>query len=270
MKTLNHHVLIFDEDCPMCRAYTGAFIKTGMLDRNGRKAYCEMDDATSSLLDLDKARNEIALVNTKTGNVIYGIDSLFTVLAHAFPFFGPLFRFKPFRWLMKKVYAFISYNRKVIIPSDHKKTGCVPDYKLTYRWVYIVFTWLATSLVLTNYSGLLQGIIPESKFFREFLICGGQIVFQSCILFFIAGNRTLDYLGNMMTISFAGGLVLLFVMGFGNLFHVTQAVFYALAFMLVAAAMFLEHWRRMKLIGIHWFLSMSWVIYRLIVLCLIS
>lgn len=270
MKTLNHHVLIFDEDCPMCRAYTGAFIKSGMLDENGRKAYCAMDDATSSLLDLNKARNEIALLNTKTGNVIYGIDSLFTVLAHAFPFFAPVFRFRPFRWLMKKVYAFISYNRKVIIPSDHNKTGCVPDRNLTYRWVYIVFTWLVTSLVLTRYSGFLNGLIPESKFFREFLICGGQIVFQSGVLFFIARNRTLDYLGNMMTISFAGGLVLFFLMAAGQLFHFLQPAFYAFAFMLVAAAMFLEHWRRMKLIGIHWSISISWVIYRLIVLYLIS
>lgn len=270
MKTLNHHVLIFDEDCPICRAYTGAFIKSGILDKNGRKAYCSMDSETSVLLDLDKARNEIALVNTKTGNVIYGIDSLFTLLAHAFPFFGPLFRFTPFKWFMKKVYSFISYNRKVIVPSDHEKVGCVPDFSLKHRWAYVVFTWLVTSLVLTNYSGLLQGLIPTSMFFREFLICGGQIVFQSFILFFIARSRILDYLGNMMTISFAGALVLLIIWGVGHLFNISTPIVYAVAFMLTAAVMFLEHWRRMRLIGVHWFASVSWVLYRFMVLFLIS
>jgi len=269
MKTLNHHVLIFDQDCPLCKAYTGIFIKTGMLDAYGRQAYGQMNEATCLIIDKDKARNEIALVNTKTGHVIYGIDSLFRIISHAFPVFAPLFRLNAFRWLMKKLYAFISYNRKVIIPGKTSTGSCIPAFNLKYRWAYIVFTWMLTSLVLTRYSVLLEGVMPASKFSREFFICGGQVLFQSLTLFLIAKDRIVTYLGNMMTISFAGALLLLLIMGTGKLFNVYDPLFYAAAFMAVAGLMLLEHFRRMKLLGIHWTASVSWVLYRLLILSII-
>lgn len=269
MKTLAHHVLIFDNKCPLCRAYTGAFVKTGMLDEHGREPYNNASAETCSRLDMDRARNEIALLNTKTGQVYYGIDSLFRIIAHAFPVFAPLFRFKPFRELMKIVYSFISYNRKVIIPAPVEKDSCIPDFNLPYRWAYIVFTWLVTSLVLTEYSKLLQGVLPPSHFFREFLICGGQIVFQSITLYFISRKQIMTYLGNMMTISFAGGLLLLLIMGIGKLTGLFSPMLYTLLFLGTAGLMFLEHWRRMKVLGILWLASISWVVYRLLVLSVI-
>lgn len=269
MKTLSHHVLIFDNNCPLCKAYTGAFIKTGILDRQGREAYNSVAAYTCDLLDMNRARNEIALVNTKTGRVLYGVDSLFRILAHAFPVFAPLFRLSPFRWLMKKLYVFISYNRKVIIPSDATHDSCVPDFNLRYRRAYILFTWLATSALLTTYSHLLAGVLPPSRFFREFLVCGGQIIFQSCALYFINRNKITAYLGNMMTISFAGGLVLLLIMGIGRLCDLQSPVAYSALFVFTAALMLIEHWRRMRLLGIHWSASVSWMLYRVILLTVI-
>ncbi len=270
MKTLSHYVIIFDNKCPLCKAYTGAFINTDMLDKHGREPYSEISPETCSLVDMDRARNQIALVNKQTGEVLYGIDSLFRIIGNAFPFFAPLFRLKSFRSMMSGVYSFISYNRKVIMPSPVGQDGCVPDFNLRYRWAYIIFTWLVTSAILTTYSGLLAGVVPPSHFFREFLICGGQLIFQSIALQFISRDKVMTYLGNMMTISFAGGLLLLLIMGIGKLCGVIHPVVYTVLFLLTAALMFLEHWRRMGLLGIHWSASVSWVVYRLLVLIIIS
>lgn len=269
MKTLKNHVLIFDQNCPLCRTYTGAFVKIGMLDSDGRQAYGHPQQTDYPGLDPDRARNEIALVNTKTGEVTYGIDSLFRVIANAFPLFAPAFGFTPFRWLMKKLYSFISYNRKVIMPSASGSDLCYPDVNRTYRWAYIVFTWLITSAILSSYSHLLEGLVPPSRFFREFLICGGQIVFQSCTLSLIARDKVLTYLGNMMTISFAGGLLLLIFKLFAQIVGFTDPRIYACFFLLTAGLMFLEHLRRMRLLGIHWSASLSWVAYRLLLLVFI-
>lgn len=286
MKTLKHHVLIFDQNCPLCRTYTGAFVKTGMLDQNGRAAYSQLEPQNCNLLDMQRARNEIALLNTKTGQVIYGIDSLFRVISHSFPIIAPLFRLAFFRWIMKKIYSFISYNRKAIIPSNESGDACTPDFNLKYRWLYIVFTWFCTSAVLTVYSRRLEPIIPASKFFREFLVCGGQIVFQALAVFLILSlvnsggrNRSLTgkkikqdvmvYLGNMMTISFSGALVLFLAMTLGSVFHVNNSYVYAVIFSGTAGLMFLEHWRRMKLLEVHWFVSLSWVLYRVLLLYVI-
>ena len=47
-------------------------------------------------VDRQRAVNEIALVNTETGEVEYGIKSLFKVIGNSAPVFKPLFSFNPF------------------------------------------------------------------------------------------------------------------------------------------------------------------------------
>lgn len=51
MKTLKNHLILFDAECPMCRVYTQVFVKTGMLDENGRAAYQEKAKCTEWLMD---------------------------------------------------------------------------------------------------------------------------------------------------------------------------------------------------------------------------
>src|SRR5579871_2225689 len=133
MKTLNNHIILYDADCPMCKLYTGQFVKRGMLDTNGRAPYQQMPDTVCPYVDRQRAVNEIALVNTETGEVNYGIKSLFKVIGNSAPVFKPLFSFSPFIWLMSKVYAFISYNRRVIIPGENTNDGLQPTFKLHYR-----------------------------------------------------------------------------------------------------------------------------------------
>src|SRR3982751_1376552 len=119
MKTLENHLILFDGESPMCNAYTNACVKTGMLGASGRAAYQNGMDNVCPLIDKQRAVNEIALVNMENGEVTYGVKSIFKILANACPMFAPLFAFQPLVWLMSKVYAFISYNRRIIIPAGH-------------------------------------------------------------------------------------------------------------------------------------------------------
>lgn len=268
MKTLKNHVILFDNECPMCYAYTKAFVKTGLLAKDGREAYQEMPQDICPLVDRQRAANEIALVNTENGEVTYGIQSLFKVIAHAMPFFKPLFMSRPFIYLMQKFYAFISYNRKVIIPAAIKENTIQPTFKIRYRIAYLLFTWLITAYILTGYAHLLTDFVPLGSKYREYLICGGQLFFQSAIIVFYRKEKLWDYLGNMMTISFAGSLLLLPVLVLAKHLHI-QPVFFILYFLMVAGLMFLEHIRRSKLLKLGWLMSISWALYRLIVLGLI-
>jgi hypothetical protein len=72
-----------------------------------------------------------------------------------------------------------------------------------------------------------------------------------------------------MTISFAGGLLLLLLMGTGELFGLHNPSVYAFMFLGVAGLMFLEHFRRMRLLDIHWSASLSCVLYRILLLIFI-
>jgi hypothetical protein len=111
-------------------------------------------------------------------------------------------------------------------------------------------------------------LLPVGTSYREYLVCGGQIFFQGVIVNIIAETKKWAYLGNMMTISFAGALLLLpglVIAAFVNL----PPLFYVCYFMGVAGLMFLEHIRRVKLLQLGWTLTISWACYRLLVLLLI-
>lgn len=269
MKTLNDHVILYDNECPMCDLYTNAFVKTEMLDGKGRVPFSEAGEIISRhRIDRAKACDEIALVNLKTGTVDYGVNSLMRILQNRFPIFKPLFRNRIFGTLVIRLYAFISFNRKVIIPGKdiNNVRACRPSFNLRYRLSYLVFTWLITSFILTKYAAVLHPLIPPTNFYREFLICGGQIVFQGLIILILDRHKTWEYLGNLMTISFAGGLLLSLALPFAN---VLPTIAYAGIFAIVVALMFLEHMRRVKLLRLPWAMTVSWALYRILVLAVL-
>jgi hypothetical protein len=266
MKKLSNHTLVYDNECPMCDLYTRSFIKTGMLDENGRVMYgCARVPAS---FDNQRARNEIALVDYETGTVTYGIDSLVKVLGHSFPLVKKVSEIRPVKHFLRLLYSFISYNRKVIAPAEEfeKRGSCTPTYHSGYRIAYIVFAWLITSLVLTAYVGHLTPLVPGTTFGREFIICGGQILFQMVFVRFMTHDRLMHYIGNMMTVSLIGALLLLPMLIVGSMFSITSAWIFAGWFALVVTCMLRLHWRRTRMLEISWLASVTWIGYGLIIL----
>ena len=91
MKTLRNHTILFDAECPMCSVYTKAFVHTGMLDNQGRQPYQERGNICANV-DMQRAVNEIALVDNNTGQVTYGVRSIFKVLGHSLPLLKPILK----------------------------------------------------------------------------------------------------------------------------------------------------------------------------------
>jgi predicted DCC family thiol-disulfide oxidoreductase YuxK len=265
MKTLKDHIILYDAECPMCSLYTNAFVRSKMLDKDGRSAY-QCSEAISQV-DIKRAVNEIALINKKTGEVKYGVDSLIAVIANSFPVFKLLLKSTMLMWMARKMYSFISYNRRVIIPHDERKDPFVaqPEYKKGYRILYVIVTFLFTSFILSNYSALLMDIIPVADAYREYLICAGQVFFQAGIIAFVAPAVSPHYLGNMMTVSTAGALLLLPLVVVSRWVHISPE-FAIVYFLAVALLMLLEHVRRMRLLRLDNTLSVTWVLYRLLIL----
>jgi len=270
MKTLKSHVIIYDEECPMCNLYTSAFIKSGMLDSKGRTAYNKMGENITCRIDKDRARNEIALVDTQGGSVSYGLESLYKVIGHNFPFLWHVFRFKPFNFLMKKAYFFISYNRKVIVPSAESGfNACIPDLNKKYRVVFILFAWMVSALTLNAFSGRLLPLVPASNLLREFLICGGQLIFQGVLVLYFNKRKMWDYLGNVIAVSLIGSILLLPALCFPHSEAMLSNVGYLGYFLLVVGLLLLEHKRRVNLLNLPPVLTLGWLVYRLIVLFII-
>lgn len=270
MKTLEQQTLLYDKDCPLCQVYTSGFIKTGMLDKNGRKPFSTISIEEQTYIDLNRASNEIALVDTKNKTVIYGIDSLLKVIGHRFPIIENIGHIKPVNFLLKKLYSFISYNRKVIIPSPENKSDalqCLPSFNIKYRLLYILSSIIITMFTLFYFSKHIVNL-PQESLIREGFITVGQLMFQGLLIYKLDKKVILNYFGNLMTISLMGSLLLLPLLIINWLISLPEMVF-LIGFGIVVFIMFLEHLRRVKLLKLPSFLSYTWVIYRVLILLII-
>jgi hypothetical protein len=270
MKTLTNQTLLYDEDCPLCRVYTKGFITAGMLDENGKKPYCQLSEEEQIFIDVKRASNEIALVDTKNKTVIYGIDSLLKVIGHSFPWMEKVGNLKPIKYCLKKLYSFISYNRKVIIPSKinpEVKLQCVPDFNYKYRFIYIVFATIITTITLYYFSEMLS-TLSKTNMARELILAVGQMIFQSAFLVKQEKETTINYLGNLMTVSLMGSIILMPLLVLNTIITLPEMAILGW-FGITVGLMFLEHARRIKILKLSFYLSITWVIYRIIALIII-
>lgn len=270
MKTLKNQTLLYDEDCPLCSLYTTGFVKAGMLDENGKKPFVKISEEQQQFIDIQRASNEIALVDNKNQTVIYGIDSLLTIIGHSFPLVKKIGTTEPIYFLLKKLYKFISFNRKVIIPNNQKATlelQCIPDFNFKYRTFYIVFATIITALILYKYASILT-ILPKSSMIREILLATGQIGFQLAFLTRYDAKTKLNYIGNLLTVSLMGALILFPIIILNALLIVPQLVILAW-FGCTVLLMVFEHFRRVKILALPHYLTATWILYRIIALFII-
>lgn len=270
MKTLENQTLLYDEECPMCNLYTAGFIKAGMMDENGRKPFEAIMEDEQQYIDINRASNEIALVNHKDKTVMYGIDSLLEIIGHSFPWMKKVGTTEPIYFLLKKLYKFISYNRKVIIPSRQKENQqlqCVPDFNFTYRYLYLVFATVITVLTLYKCASILT-LLPKASMTREILLATGQIGFQLVFLTRNDYKTNLNYIGNLLTVSLMGALILLPMIVINEIINIPQIVILGW-FGLTVLVMVLEHYRRIKILQLPHYLTATWIVYRILALLII-
>lgn len=267
MKTLEHQTLLYDEDCPLCQAYTSSFIKTGMLDKNGRKSFNQISTIDKSIIDIERASNEIALIDTKNKTVTYGINSLLKVIGHRFPIINTIGHFPPVHYTLELLYAFISYNRKVIMPNKENKSlspQCIPSFNNPYRLAYIFIAIIITSSTVVSYLKL-NSWVPNLRWSTISALTLGLVIFQWLFIIKRDHFSIINYLGHVMTVSLYGSLILLPVI----LVHAWIPIPEFLKtswFSLTIIIMFFEHKRRVKLLSLPAYLSYTWVLYRIIIL----
>lgn len=251
MKTLANHQLIYDKDCPMCKVYSGAFVEAKMLDENGRQNYRDLSEQTKSLLNVNRARNEIALVNFAENKTYYGLDSLLIIIGNSFPILEKIGRISFIYWFFLKLYSLVSYNRKLIIPSknDFLENACVPDFNLKYRLIFIIST-IITSSYIFNLSFLKLGF--QFSFNEILALIFGLIFWQILFLKDKRIENIANYIGNLVTILLAGSLLLM-------ISSLLIPSIYLLP--IVGILILVEHFRREKILRLSHLQSFSLLCY---------
>ncbi|MVM34697.1 hypothetical protein GO755_32010 [Spirosoma sp. HMF4905] len=206
-------LLIYDESCPMCKLYTKGMVaadSSGCLTRmsNGELP----NESVVSRLDRQRARHEIPLIDLDGGETLYGVDTWIYAFGHHNQQLERLLSLGWLRTILQKLYAFISYNRRIIItsaPGRWQLLDLQPDFHAGQRVAFIltifgVTTWAwATShstiwplaaligcqLGITKFSLLLQPSINTLETILDYTGHLGMSLFIGT-LFIAIGSTT--------------------------------------------------------------------------------
>ena len=102
MKTSNQ-ILLYDDYCPLCAWYSGLFVKYKLLAPENRQPFSTASEKLVSLIDFEKGRNEIPLIDSTSGTVLYGLDALLSILGAPYPIIEKIGKVKPIHWLLTKL-----------------------------------------------------------------------------------------------------------------------------------------------------------------------
>lgn len=159
MKPDYNKALIYDGNCPLCKAYTSAFVKGGFLRKENRISFSEVNIHQFNI-DWHRAKHEIPLINLATGEVKYGVDALADILRQKFSFIDTLLKVWVLNCFARNLYKLISYNRKVIVAAQEQQSGqvdCTPDYSFFWRWLLIITCYsLANFFIITSTAFLFE------------------------------------------------------------------------------------------------------------------
>jgi predicted DCC family thiol-disulfide oxidoreductase YuxK len=221
MSKTTKKALVYDNSCPMCNWYSGKFVDAGMLEDKNRVAFCEINNEMAQRIDLNKAKNEIPLVDLNGGKTLYGVDSLIAILSPRKPWVAISMKFPPAYWLAKQAYRMVSYNRRLISPLPKTVTTdpVQPDFRLKYRLIYVLFGALVATLISFWFGNVFDDQIGLKNAGTEFVVMVGfgWIVQMLLSLVLLPPVKAFNYIGNLVTILILGVLVLIPGCVFGSL-----------------------------------------------------
>lgn len=244
----NDKILVYDDACPLCVAYTSAFVKAGLLTAEGRQSFSDVSAELLHTINYQRSKNEIPLLDPVTNKVWYGIDALLEILGSKCPIIKTIGHYKPVNWFLKKLYSFISYNRKVIVAAKASplKIDCSPSFNLFYRVLFMLVFLVANTLMLYPVHQHLLSKIPEySLTAGQLFMVHAVMVAINCILALFLPKRTaIEYLGQVNMLTLVTNLLLLPLLITGaclNLHHWVKYLYLGL----LTIVIFNEYFRRM-------------------------
>jgi predicted DCC family thiol-disulfide oxidoreductase YuxK len=244
----NDKILVYDDACPLCVAYTSAFVKAGLLTAEGRQSFSDVSAELLHTINYKRSKNEIPLLDPVTNKVWYGIDALLEILGAKCPAIKTIGHIKPVNWFLKKLYSFISYNRKVIVAAKASplKIDCSPSFNLFYRILFIFVFLIANTLMLYPvHEHLLSKMPGYSLSAGQLFLLHTAMVAINCILaLFMPKQTAIEYLGQVNMLTLVTNLLLLPLLITDTYLNLHSWINY-LYLALLTIVIFNEYFRRM-------------------------
>lgn len=248
----DNYILIYDDKCPLCAAYTGLFVKTSILTNEGRKSFTTVDATLLQKVNVERSKNEIPLIDTAAGKVYYGIDALLELLNTKLYGIKTIGNLHPVYWVLKKLYKFISYNRKVIVATKCSKGqyDCSPEFNYKWRFVFLlVFLTVNTLALFPVQQYVMANSIFISSTIYELQLLHVILVSSNLLLeLTLSKQKAVEYLGQ---VNMLATIVILFLLALAgiNKYGFANPIVNNLFLLGLTVFIFKEYVRRMRYAG---------------------
>jgi predicted DCC family thiol-disulfide oxidoreductase YuxK len=208
-------VLIYDGDCPMCRATIGKLLHLRLVRPEQTRSNHDLQGPDLEAAQAAGLRNELVVLNPESRETRSGTDGLLWIIRdntgnH------PLVRLASlpgFRDILRWGYQAISYNRRIISPPRHQIVcDCEPQVTVARRLSLIVPLLLLTALLAAAFgAALFTGAekSPVAGAVVAILAAGaGWFVLIVAAIAFLKRDKRIDYVGHSAVTMFIGSLVL--------------------------------------------------------------
>ena len=132
--------------------------------------------------------------------------------------------------------------------------------------VHALVCVLVTAWSLQRFAGLIEGYLSiDYSFTFELCMVIGQVVFQWLVLARASWKDRLRYVPIVLSISLMGSVLLMPLLAWAAV-HAVQPLTALAWFFSVVLVMFLTHRHWIGRVGLPWYLTWTWVLYRLLLL----
>lgn len=266
MKSLVNKLIIYDSNCKVCSSLKDVVLKLTSIPEEKIKAFKDLSDDLSQLVDPDRFKNVMALIDTTGGKTIYGAEGVAYIFSSQNRIAHFLFRFDVIFKLFNFLYKTQAYNRYIIAtPKSNFKCDCFPDRVLKYRLSYILITVLIAVLLTVLFG------ISLKRFFlnmssaeaatQMLLVAGTGWVLQILSAMVILRDKALDYVGHLGSIMVVGLLILVPSILICALTGISTPWIPAISVMLSSGYMLYLHINRVRYLELSQGWTISWFLF---------
>ena len=154
------------------------------------------------------------------------------------------------------------------ILNENSRSGFLSQKtNLAWRMLYMLFSSSAAAILLYAFAlPFLQYFNLNTSFALAFTEVNAQLIFQGTLIYLVNKYKVSDYLISMVTISLIGGLLFIPILVLQFFIGALHPYFLLCWFGAVVLTMFILHLKACRQLGLGYTMSISWVLYRFIVL----
>jgi hypothetical protein len=249
----HNKIIIYDDSCPLCAAYTKGFVAAGMIKKENRKSFTTIEPQLLELIDTKRCPDEIPVIDLDSKEVFYGVDALIEILMIKFHFVKKITNVKFIRWMLVKLYKLISYNRRVIVAVNPRPGNfdCTPDFNYGYRLAFMVIFLLFNSyMLLPIHLYILQDSFVSISSTQLEVAHLVLVALNISISFFLNKKIAFEYLGQVNMLALTTILATIPVLLLNKFHFIEYKGINNLYLFLLIFFVFKEYNRRMNFAGI--------------------